>query len=304
MIMKRIFCLVIAAFAVNAYTQVEPPKYDWNVTLKIVDESGQPVEAAKAHIFYLLTNEFSGLTDSNGVFSASHHDGSENLAFQIEKMGYYSSLVPYHMGRKYKPEIWNPTRTILLNKLIKPIPMYAKRIDAEPPDNGKPVGYDLVVGDWVGSYGKGINSDILFTREYNRRSLQDYDYKLTVSFPKGGDGIQVFPTPYKNMEGSALRSPHEAPTNGYLSQIVKLNVSHPGQKLIFDYDEKRIYLFRVRTATNDLGNVVSAHYGKIYGDFMQFKYYLNPTPNDRNLEFDPKQNLMTNLKLNEGVSEP
>jgi len=22
---------------------------------------------------------------------------------------------------------------------------------------------------------------------------------------------------------------------------------------------------------------VSAHYGKIYGDFMEFKYYLNPT---------------------------
>ena len=36
---------------------------------------------------------------------------------------------------------------------------------------------------------------------------------------------------------------------------------------------------------------------------MQFKYYLNPTINDRNVEFDPKQNLMKNLKsLRESVN--
>ena len=106
------------------------------------------------------------------------------------------------------------------------------------------------------------------------------------------------------MEGSGLRSPHEALTNGYQSQIVRLNVSHPGQKLIFDYDENRIYLFRVRTIIDDRGNILSAQYGKIYGDFMQFSYYLNLTPNDRNVEFDPKQNLLRNLNEFEGVNQP
>jgi hypothetical protein len=34
-------------------------------------------------------------------------------------------------------------------------------------------------------------------------------------------------------------------------------------------------------------------------------YYLNPTPNDdRNVEFDPKQNLLKKLNEFEGVSEP
>ena len=37
---------------------------------------------------------------------------------------------------------------------------------------------------------------------------------------------------------------------------------------------------------------------------MEFKYYLNPTPNDRDVEFDPKHNLLTNLKFDEGVSQP
>ena len=64
------------------------------------------------------------------------------------------------------------------------------------------------------------------------------------------------------------------------------------------------YYFRVRTVLDGNGNVKSALYGKIYGDFMQFNYYLNPTPNDRNVEFDPKKNLMENLGPLESVSEP
>jgi hypothetical protein len=43
-------------------------------------------------------------------------------------------------------------------------------------------------------------------------------------------------------------------------------------------------------------------YWKIYGDFMQFRYYLNPTPNDRTVEFDPKQNLLGGLKSFERVN--
>jgi hypothetical protein len=37
---------------------------------------------------------------------------------------------------------------------------------------------------------------------------------------------------------------------------------------------------------------------------MQFRYYLNPTPNDRNMECDPKQNLLKGLKSSEQVREP
>lgn len=37
---------------------------------------------------------------------------------------------------------------------------------------------------------------------------------------------------------------------------------------------------------------------------MNFTYCLNPTPNDRNVEFDPKHNLFTDLKPLEQVLEP
>jgi hypothetical protein len=303
--MKKIICTILIGMTINcAFAQTT---HEWKVTLKVVDDDGQPVTSANAGVGY-YTNRVSasinGLTDTNGIFMASHSSYGGELGFAAEKAGYYTIRIPYLLGFDYNATKWNPVQTLVLKKIVKPIPMYAKRINSEPPANDAPVGYDLIVGDWVGPYGKGINSDIIFTREYNKKSLQDYDYKLTVSFPKAGDGIQEFPVPYKNMEGSGLRSPHEAPTNGYQSQIVRLNMSHPGQKLIFDYDENRVYLFRVRTAIDDRGNIVSAYYGKIYGDFMQFNYYFNPTPNSRNIEFDPKQNLMANLKPTEGVSAP
>ena len=51
----------------------------------------------------------------------------------------------------------------------------------------------------------------------------------------------------------------------------------------------------IRTAQ---GDIISAHYTKIMGDIrlaaqgsLHFTYYFNPTANDRNLEFDPTQNL-------------
>ena len=305
--MKKTIYLIIVSFAINTYAQVQPPKLDWNVTLKVVDETGQPVEGAKARVYYLMTNEIAGLTDTNGIFTASHNDGSENLGFQAEKKGYYPFRIMYHMGRNYKPDKWNPTQTILLNRRINPIPMYAKHIEGGPPVFNEPVGYDLVIGDGIAPHGKGLTTDVIFTGELNQKAKNDFDYKLTVSFPKQGDGIQEFSVPsyYLHDHGSELLSSQEAPTNGYQTQIIRTMSRHPGMGTKEDMNNPdRNYYFRVRTVVDDQGNVVSAHYGKIYGDFMQFSYYFNPTPNDHNVEFDPKKNLVRDLKPLEGVSQP
>ena len=83
-----------------------------------------------------------------------------------------------------------------------------------------------------------------------------------------------------------------------------------------DRDAEANYFFRIRTEVNEDGEVDYALYGKIYGD-IEFggagqegsylkvnAYYLNPTPNDLNLEFDPEKNLFTNLPSDEEVREP
>ena len=60
------------------------------------------------------------------------------------------------------------------------------------------------------------------------------------------------------------------------------------------------------------GTLLSALYGKIYGDFSQnighgniyFNYYLNPEPNSRNMEFNTQSNLFKNLRSLEQVGAP
>ena len=76
------------------------------------------------------------------------------------------------------------------------------------------------------------------------------------------------------------------------------------------------YSIRVRTVLDENGNVKSSLYGKINGDIrfyvgtkvprsgIGFTYCLNPTPNDRNIEFDPKHNLLGGLQSFELVREP
>ena len=74
------------------------------------------------------------------------------------------------------------------------------------------------------------------------------------------------------------------------------------------------YFIRVRTSKNALGEVQSADYGKINGDFcimgaatlhpgISFTYYFNPT-GTTNLEFDTTKNLLKNLQFLEQVQYP
>ena len=79
--------------------------------------------------------------------------------------------------------------------------------------------------------------------------------------------------------------------------------------------QRKNYAFRVRTVLDERGQVAAALCGKIYDTIeyfpvesktakLRFTYYLNPAPNDRGLEFDPEQNLFTNLKVFEKPKAP
>ena len=91
----------------------------------------------------------------------------------------------------------------------------------------------------------------------------------------------------------------EAPDAGYSARLSRW-YERRGEN---NSDKNRHYCFRIRTRRDAEGRIVSALYGKVYGDFrindlagIAFTYYLNPTPNDRNLEFDRK----TNFNLTDG----
>jgi hypothetical protein len=312
-----LFLLVIPLFLSCSQAQTSQTiRPRWNASITVVDEATQPVAGADVEVSYYVQplpnhseagESTHGLTDTNGFFAASHEDsGSANLGFRATKAGYYPTTRAHEFSKFSDTDStkWNPNATLVLKKIGKPSAMYAKSvINLKFPAFNKPIGYDLAKGDWVSPYGNGTSVDILLRKEYQEKTANDYYSKITLTFPKAGDGVQVYTIPDAE-SGSALRSPHEAPTDGFQRELAREVSAHPGQPSKFEYDANRIYLFRVRTVMDEKGTIKSALYGKIYGDLTQFSYYLNRTPNDRNLEFDSTRNLLSGLQPVEQVSAP
>jgi hypothetical protein len=200
---------------------------------------------------------------------------------------------------------------IFAQALSEPVAAYAKGVSAlTVPEIGKTFGYDLVIGDWVVPHGKGQKADFNFTFELTRpytSPVKPFDALLIVTFSNEDDGIQsVIADP---RSGSVLHMPRYAPENGYEPQLLLRKYREEGKAIVSNWREDQNYFFRVRTVKKD-GRIVSALYGKIDGsisfDFFHsptatiaFGYYLNPEPNSRNMEFDPKKNLLKGLKSTE-----
>jgi hypothetical protein len=306
-------------------------------TLLVKDENNIPLEQAEAGILAFLsrkagsgwgsrTEKISGLTNDQGLYTVKH-ETQNRINYFARKDGFYPTGKIYKNFknvtgiwgfRRWQP--WNPTLNIVLKEIKNPIPLYAATVvEAELPKLDEFVGFDLIKRDWVIPNGRGVNNDILFKLVRHRlNSHRDYNIEFTVSFPNAQDGIQlVIDNPD---EGSTLRLPHRAPISGYDYQLLKSHNRESGKtysskdRLI---NEDHNYFFRVRSQADDQGQLESALYGKTNGPIkigffskpnttgkISFTYYLNPTPNDSNLEFDVKKNLFKNLKPNERVGRP
>jgi hypothetical protein len=198
--------------------------------------------------------------------------------------------------------------------------MYVRKVGEMPnvfrmPETNKPIGFDLVKSDWVAPYGKGATADLVFELARRLTSVEEpFEATLKVTFSNEGDGIQsVFAAPFV---GSDLKLPRFAPEHGYEPVLVRRTARAATDKPIeTSTREDQNYFFRVRTVLDENKRIKSALYGKIDGDirfdvingnpgYLLFTYYLNPTASDRNMEFDPKRNLFTNLKSTEQVTAP
>src|SRR6266568_326758 len=265
MIMKRIPCLMVLATALShacAQNTNQPPR-EWKVILNVVDEAQQPVPGAEVKIWYhvrpaegetIAFDKRVGITDSNGVFSASGPPSFE-LPCEAQKQEYYAAGKSYELGPAflYDPAKWSPTIALLAKRVVKPVTMYAKLVVQEPPVLNEPVGFDLAEGDWVAPQGKGSVKDFVFTKNLSLKSTSDYEGKIQLTFSNEGDGIQLY-EPTDLEKTSSLKSPHHAPENGYRPELTRETSAHPGQPSKFEYDPKRIYFFRVRTVLDKKGN--------------------------------------------------
>ena len=291
-----------------------PPRV--NLDVQVVNERGETIEGAQVQVSYPgrisgQGESFKRLSDEEGRASFS---GSSffKLRVKAEKAGYYdSSQEVTTFERMDRENVYSDRAvTLALREVKNPVPMYAYRLDTQLQDTAKPKGFDLFKNDWVAPWGTGETADVLFsiTGFYNDKF--NYDSTLLLEFPNNGDGIAAFQANGQ----SHFKSPYKAYEEGYTPskqwrKSRRPKPDNPKRHTITD-DTKHDanYIIRIRTVLDENGEVVSALYGKIYGDFSfggateEASYlksgflYLNPTPNDRNLEYDPKQNLMKGIE--------
>jgi hypothetical protein len=278
-------------------------------TLLVVDEQGVAIEGADARIGLMKprsdawggkTSFVAGKTDKNGLFTGQG-ETQQYATYSASADGYYGSGIKYNgftgvsgmIGfRKWQP--WNPTLKVVLRKIKKPIAMYAHRTTLITiPKHNEIIGYDLVKHDWVSPYGKGITKDFLFKLEYLPGEKDSNDRYFTMSFSNEADGIQSFES--KESNGSSFRSAYHAPISGYRNAIKQSRVWKKGRPVSsYNEGDGTNYYFRVRC---DGDKPESCLYGKVYGNIefgnqeVRFTYFLNPSIDDTNVEFDPKKNL-------------
>ena len=282
-----------------------------NYSIKVVDENGTPVpncEVGSSVFERHKPGEGFGrdiydsqklLTDSNGVAQFNRKSTRQDVKFMVYPPNdFYRDMGDEFDFKPAKGGVWQPDNKsfeVVIKRIKNPIAMHAKVGPGFVPEKDKNVGYDMEVGDWVPPYGKGKVSDLILHYHLDVVGESESTSVLKVSFSNDGDGIIPFEAPLSS--GSSLRSSHLAPERGYKPLLVHRREIRPGKADINTRKRTMNYYIRVRTVKDENGKIVSAHYGKIYGDFMSFTHYLNPTANDRNVEFDRKKNL---IKLGRG----
>lgn len=280
-----------------------------NLKVLVKDNNGRPVAGAivKGSFFQdQVVNQqrlasHQGITDAEGVVELS---GREEIYvdLRVAKPGYYSTekrVVVRNAAKK--------TVDVLLREIRNPIGMYSKQavLAARAPiKSGETFGYDLIVGDFVSPYGKGTVSDLIITHAYSMADFWNRESKIVIRFSNPDDGLFAFYIEEGNVS-SEFKSAYTAPLEGYKNEWVltssRKGVGSPAEG---NRDPRRNYFLRVRSERDGNGNVVSGYYGKIYGEFPEVTYYLNPAPNDRNIEFDLENNLFSNLKDEERPRAP
>jgi hypothetical protein len=331
----KIIYRILAGIACLSFASCEeiPPKQPGKITFEVKDDTGKPLAGIAVEFCAQV-----GIDMGSGGFG---HDKSENhntktdiaghaviefsglsggCVLRIDEPGYYVTSKTIHLNRgTSRLEPWNPTIGITVKRVLNPIAMFAKtvraRVSAKIPELGVTYSYDLETCDWLPPLGHGKTSDMCFKFIGNSKAWNDNNLTMEISMPNKEDGFIEFIAPFANRP-SLLRSDYVAPERGYVQKIVR-HIGRDQNKVLAwsETSEDRNFYFRVRTALDERGNIVSAHYGKIYGDFdfggteggavvFWGTTYLNPTSNDRNVEFDPKKNLIEGLDFMRKVQEP
>ena len=264
------------------------------------------------------------VTDGKGVchLSGKTNTGKASVEVREPPSGYYKANGgSVEFKSKSLFGTWRPDNvvvTVALDRVEKPVPLHVRNLSFPP---GKlveemsdvekgPVSYDFLKGDWLPPWGSGEFADVVFRRlpredcgvGVNGRGQTNKSFRDVVSVDFTGDGNGMAETLVSATSELKIRS---SSTMGFKSHYEQSCGRGKDLQAYRMRDERKCFCFRIRTKYDEKGNVVEGYYGKIYGDVVMgwsylgvsrvgFLYYLNPTPNDRNLEWDMNNNLCPN----------
>ena len=287
------------------------------VTFRVVDDRGLIVpDAIVRGAFWNHGKkgyDFEQTTEGNGLV-ALQGTCVGDLNFSIVKDGHYETRLRYWFFKacfdcvengRWIP--WNPTIEIVLKEKREPIPLYTKEVEKSFPKN-ETVGFDCLCGDFIAPWGTGARPDFRVKYESVRPPIRagtkypDFSYFTNnlVLFAEESGGFITKPKD----TFSRLVSEYEAPEDGYVGTIdYEMKRTHDKIFVNRKLDGDKYLFFRSRMGRMGAATQGSAHYGKIYrlgfgeslketnSATLKMSYYFNPTPSDRNLEFDGKNNL-------------
>ncbi len=309
---KRLILLSLFLFLATQISWAGLMTPQIEVDVFVANEQGEPIKGAEVTVLFPgmridADHKEHGMTDRDGRVRVK---GSSRFKIMVggKKEGFYNSFLGVVAFKRVdrKNVYSNQEVQLVLRKIKNPIAMYAyHQVSLKMPELHKPIGFDLMKGDWISPYGKGISADLLLEVTGKWKNVRDHDSTLKVSFTNRGDGIVSF----RPAKQSLFRSPYAAPVSGYMTEKSWRKSRNAEGKIVNDTKSDDNYIFRVRTILDEKGDIIRTYYGKIYGNVsfdgatledpygnIVFTYYLNPTPNDRNLECDPKKNLLKGLK--------
>ena len=282
------------------------------IGISVVDDSGNVVPDARVYFKFFKTFEkfyiVEKLTDKNGYVECAGFTRGE-VVVRIEKDCYYYTTS--HV--KYQNLPWRDVITsrmwakdpivskITLKRILAPQKKKLVSVDMKkPPVTDRPIPFNILAADWCAPYGKGCVNDININ--FCREDATNYvAYTgMRMEFTNCVDGFYAAEVE----DWSKFRYCYIANTNAAYSkclEIGRLVERRRGALKQSGYDQKKYYIIRFRTVTNNVGRIVSARYGFIsegldYSGGLSLAAQINFAENDINLEDERVGRIMNKMK--------